>query len=201
MPDTVGKGGSRRSFVEVPEQHKPPRPLFATMKAMPYFETRDLAIYASVIATLDGAWTLYHGVIRDRPRIVVRPYRAEAVGGVGDDTEIFIVKVSNRGRRAVTIDHAAYVSKTIRGTQGVPVDLMHQLAEPQRLDESQSLTLVHGQLGGYSHGDLPTKRWFVQDGAQRIHPLRERYRQRAEKIVFWPIRRIMDWYERRTRQP
>jgi hypothetical protein len=168
---------------------------------VPVFETRDLAIYASVIATLDGAWALYNGVIRDRPRIVVHPYRGESIPvGPGPRHPIFLIKVSNRGRRAVTVDHVAYVAKSIRGTQVLSNDLMQQLAVPRRLDESQSLTLAHGQLGGYSHGDLPTRRWFVQDGAQRIHPLRERYRQRIEKIIFWPIRRILERMERRARQ-
>jgi hypothetical protein len=166
---------------------------------VPLLTTRDLAVYASIIATLDGAWTLYYGVIRDRPRVVVRAYRGEAVPtGGGARQPVFMLKVSNRGRRAVTIDHVAYVSKTIRGTQVVSVDLMQQLANPRRLDESESTTLVHGQHGGYTPGDLPTRRWFVQDGAQRIHPLRERYRQRVERIIFWPVRRVYDWKERRS---
>jgi hypothetical protein len=92
----------------------------------------------------------------------------------------------------------AYVSKTIRGTQNYSVDLKIELAQPRRLDESESMTLIHGQHGGRT--DLPTKRWFVQDGALRIHPLRERYRQRVERVVFWPFRRVLDWRERRTRR-
>jgi hypothetical protein len=164
---------------------------------MPLFETRDLAIYASIIGTLDGAWAVYSGVIRDRPRIVVQVYRAEAVptGGFGPRQPMFMVKVANRGRRAVTITHAAYTSNAIRGTQMYSVDLMQQLAKPRRLDESESMTLIHGQHGGRT--DLPTKRWFVQDGALRIHPLRERYRQRAESFVFWPLRRLLDWRDKR----
>ena len=36
------------------------------------FATRDLAVYASIIGTLDGAWAIYAGAFRDRPRLVVR---------------------------------------------------------------------------------------------------------------------------------
>jgi hypothetical protein len=164
------------------------------------FETRDLAIYASIIATLEGSWSLYHGLIRDRPRIIVKPYRAESIpaGVLGARQDIFMVKVSNRGRRPVTIDHVGYVAKAIRGTHALSMDLLRQLTEPKRLEESESLTLIHGEAGGYSHGDLPTKRWFAQDGAQRIHPLRERYRQRVEQCVYWPLRRFLDWRDRRN---
>jgi hypothetical protein len=167
---------------------------------MPLFETRDLAIYASVIGTLDGAWMLYNGIFRDRPRVVVQAYRAEGVPvGAGPRQPVFMVKVANRGRRPVTITHAAYVGSAIRGTQMYSMDLLQELQQPRRLGESESTTLVHGQMGG--RVDLPTKRWFVSDGGLRIHPLRERYRQRAEAVVFWPIRRLLGWRGRRLSAP
>jgi hypothetical protein len=168
---------------------------------VPLVATRDLAIYASIIATLDGAWMLYHGVVRDRPRIVVRAYRGEAVPTIGPDTRqpLFMVTVSNRGRRAVNIDSIARLDKLIRGTSIVTTDFMEQLAAKPRLEESQSKTFVHGQRGGYQHGDLPTSRWYVVDGAGRIHPLRERYRQRALALIFWPIRRFLNWREVQAR--
>jgi hypothetical protein len=42
---------------------------------------------------------------------------------------------------------------------------------------------MHGLQGGYTKGQLPLKRWFVVDGAGRVHPLRERYRQRLQRLV------------------
>jgi hypothetical protein len=168
---------------------------------VPLFETRDLAIYASIIGTLDGTWALYNGVFRDRPRVVVQAYRAEGVPLVVGPRQprqpVFMVKVANRGRRPVTITHAAYVGKVIRGTHMYSVDLLQALQQPRRLDESESMTLMHGQMGGRT--DLPTKRWFVTDGGLRIHPLRERYRQRVEAFIFWPIRRFLNWRETRRR--
>lgn len=110
-----------------------------------------------------------------------------------------MVKVTNRGRRAVNVDHASYVAHPVRGIHAVSNDLMQQLADRPRLEESQSITLVHGQLGGYRHGQLPTKRWYVQDGAGRIHPLRERYRLRVERVLYAPIRLVYRLMNRRAR--
>jgi len=158
---------------------------------VPTLQTRDLAIYGSIIATLNGLWALFHAVVRDRARIFVRPYYGEILSPGGGGTQsVFMVSVSNRGRRAASIGHVAYVTTSIRGTRGLSMDIMRQLTEPKRLDEGEAFTVVHGQAGGYVRGDLPTKRWFVQDGAGRIHPLRERYRQRAESFLFWPLRRF-----------
>lgn len=167
---------------------------------MPFFATRDLAVYASIVATLDGAWALYHGVIRDRPRIVVRAYRAEAVPTIGPAARqpLFMVSVSNRGRRAVNVDSISRLEKLVRGTSIMTVDFIEQLAAKPRLEESQSKTFVHGQRGGYKHGDLLTTRWYVVDGALRIHPLRERYRQRALAFIFWPLRWILNRLEERA---
>jgi hypothetical protein len=168
---------------------------------VPLFTTRDLAVYASVVGTLNGAWVLYHGVVRDRPRITVRSYRSEAIPvGGGPHQPMFSVWVSNRGRRPVNIEGVAYLGKVVRGTQMYSMDIMGQLAQPIRLDESQAHTFVHGQFGGYQPGDLPTKRWFVTDGAGRVHPLRERYRQAALAFIFWPVRRFLNWRERRERE-
>jgi hypothetical protein len=165
---------------------------------MPAFETRDLAIYASVVGTLNGAWALYNGVVRDRPRIVVRAVRGEAVPtGGGARQPLLMVTVSNRGRRAVSIDGIARLERIVAGTSIVTVDLMQQTADKPRLAESQSRTFVHGQLGGYTHGDLAESRWYITDGAGRIHPLRERFRQRLYSIVFWPIRRAIRWRDAR----
>lgn len=168
---------------------------------MAVFATRDLAVYASTIATLNGGWTLYHGIVRDRPRIVVRASRGEAVPvGAGRRDPLFMVSVSNRGRRPVNIEGVARLSKLIRGTSAYPVDFMEQVASKPRLEESQSKTFVHGQRGGYKHGDLATSRWYVTDGAGRVHPLRERYRQRLLAFVFWPVRRVLNWRDARARK-
>src|SRR5207249_3831170 len=139
--------------------------------------------------------TSYHGAVRDRPRIVVRAYQGEAVpAGIGARQPLFMVTVSNRGRRAVSIESISRLEKFVRGTSIVTVDFMQQLTPPKpRLEESESRTFVHGQRGGYQHGDLPTSRWYIVDGAGRIHPLHERYRQRMLALVFWPVRRVLRW--------
>ena len=154
--------------------------------------TRDLALYAAVVGTLDGAWSIYRGVVLDRARLVVRAVQGEAITpGTNLRQPILLVSVSNRGRRAVYISSIARVASMWSGNSELSMDIANQLAGKERLEESQSQTFAHGQLGGYQHGDLPTTRWYVQDGAGRIHPLRERYRQRAERVILWPVRRFI----------
>jgi hypothetical protein len=148
--------------------------------------TRDLAVYAAVIATLHGAWSLFHGVVRDRARVVVKVSEAQ-IHPTG--TRILDVTVSNRGRRPVYIVKVAPVVSAARGGHLILVDFMSQLTPPPRLAEGESTSFHHGLHGGHTPGDLRMNRWFVRDGAGRIHPLHERYRQRIERFVFWPIRR------------
>lgn len=163
--------------------------------------TRDLAVYAALVASADALWTIYRGVVLDRARIVVRPARYGAHGGPGPPQELFGITVSNRGRRAVTVESIAQMTSSVNGVSIVTYDLMQQTAQKPRLEESQSKTFQHGLQGGYSHGDISTTRWYVVDGAGRIHPLRERYRQRIERLTFWPVRRVTRWRKRRRVQP
>lgn len=163
------------------------------------FSTRDLAVYASVIATLDGGWTIFNGAIRDRARVVVTAYQGEAIAPDGGPRQpLFMVRVSNRGRRPVNVEAVSRLENVVRGTHIASADFGRQLAGRPRLDESQAQTFVHGELGGYQHGDLPTSRWYVVDGAGRIHPLRERYRQRLLGLIFWPVRRVLSWRDARA---
>ena len=50
----------------------------------------------------------------------------------------------------------------------------------------------------YTPGKIPLTRWFVSDGAGRIYPLSERYRQRVESFVLWPVRRLIRWKQNRS---
>ena len=94
----------------------------------------------------------------------------------------------------MTIDSIARLDKLVRGIQVHSVDLMQQLATPRRLEESTSHTFHGKRL------DLPTSRWFVTDGAGRVHPLRERYRQRVLAFIFWPLRHFLNGREERVRR-
>lgn len=153
--------------------------------------TRDLAIYAALIATADLTWTLFQG-LRDRARITVRVAEAQAITpGTNERQPMLMVSVSNRGRRPTFITHVARVSNVWRGVSEFSSDIMLQLQNPVRLEEGQGQTFAHGHMGGYQHGDLPVARWFVTDGAGRMHPLRERYRQRVERVVLWPVRKLL----------
>lgn len=76
------------------------------------------------------------------------------------------------------------------------VDAITQL--PIELDAEDSKTIFLGQ-GDYSHGDIKTRRFYVVDGAGRIHPLLERYRQRAENVLYRRLILHFRRWRRRTR--
>jgi hypothetical protein len=165
--------------------------------------TREIAIYAAIVSTADVAFTLYQNGFRDRARIKVAATRGEAVPVVGPDArdEMFMITVSNRGRRPVNIKSLMRIKSTFTGVSDMSVEILQQLADNPRIEESDSKTFYHGREIGstYRHGDLPTSRWYVTDGAGRTHPLHERYRQRVERIIFWHLRRYLGWRVRRRR--
>ena len=57
---------------------------------------------------------------------------------------------------------------------------------PFLITAERSFTLVMGQHGGHAHGEGPLRRFYIVDGTGRIHPLRERYRQRVRRILRLP---------------
>jgi hypothetical protein len=167
-------------------------------------DTRDLALYGAIVGTIGGAWTLYVSIILDRARVRVSVTEGHAVTpstsspGAARQTPILMVHVSNRGRRGTSIQSVARVvnMKRAHGTHELSADIAKQLTNSVRLGEGEGHTFVHGQLGGYELGAMPTRRWFVTDGAGRVHPLRERWRQRLERVIYWPWR----WVARRHGQ-
>jgi hypothetical protein len=165
--------------------------------------TRDIAVYAAVVSTGDVLFSVYRNGFLDRPRITVRATESEGVPLIGPDIrdEVLVVTVSNRGRRPVNVKSVMRVKSMFTGVSDMSVEILQQLSANPRIEESDSKTFFHGQQIGstYRHGDLPTSRWYVTDGADRTHPLRERYRQRIEAIIFWPLRRFLQWRSERRR--
>jgi hypothetical protein len=187
------------------------------VRAMPVDEISrtDLAIYlgiyASIVSTAAGLWALFTGVFRDRARISLEAYEAYLVKTTkgpmivkGYDTletmgvqptqrsEIFAIVVRNRGRRPARIET---VSQMHGAKSFVFGDLAGQV--PFDLPAETSRTVVLGGEGGYRHGEIRPHRFYAVDGAQRIHPLRNRYRQRISYGLYrWAIRR---YFERKRR--
>ncbi len=159
-----------------------------------------LSLYASVVASVTALWALFRELWVDRPRIDVTPEEAWLVPVKGEARPLIVkgertlrtmgvpatvrkpvltVRVRNRGRRDATVDS---VNQVIAGGGfNVFSDLLPQV--PFATPAERSFTLAMGQDGGYTHGDVSLKRFFVVDGAGRVHPLRERYRQRLHRIV------------------
>lgn len=155
------------------------------------FATRDLALYGAIVGTLSGLWALYASIILDRARIRVSVTEGHAISpATNQRTPVLMVRVSNRGRRSAGIQTVSRVvnMRRSRDTYALSADIMGQLVNPPRLGEGEGHTFVHGNLGGYELGGMPTRRWCVVDGGGRTHPLRERWRQRIERVVFWPWR-------------
>jgi hypothetical protein len=154
---------------------------------LPFFETRDLAIYASIVGTVNGAWTLYHGVIRDRARIGLAVAEAEDVNRPGQYALMF--RISNRGRRDLPVDQITRWSNVWRGTFLWIDDLETLVVNHRRIaaDDGHAYVLPIGA----NRVDLPTRGWFVIAGAGRVYPLRMRYLLRLTDFVLWPVRRFL----------
>jgi hypothetical protein len=124
-------------------------------------DTRDLALYGAIVGTIGGLWSLYTGILLDRARVRVRASDGVAVTpGTKNRTSILMVHVSNRGRRGTSIQTIGRVvsMKKAHGAHELSGDIMKQLVNPVRLAEGEGRTFVHGQLGGYQSGEMPTRR-------------------------------------------
>lgn len=149
-----------------------------------------LGIYASVVASATGLWSLFRELWLERARFDVVASDAWLVKSgkmiiKGDDTlktmgitptmrtPILEVVVRNRGRRDAEIRTIGQARPD--GGSFVFGDLLPQI--PFEIPGERTKVLVMGDRGGYEHGSVSPKRFYVVDGANRIHPLRERYRQ------------------------
>lgn len=177
--------------------------------------TTDLAIYlglyASAVSTAVGLLTLY-GELFQRITVIPREgYRVSysLIAGGGsfvaadektlatmgvtpeDATPVITVAIRNRGRFPVQI-------QTISRAHPVNRDLFHDLLRqvPFEVAAGQTRTVTLGVDDDYTPDTEPLRRFFALDGAGRIHPLRERWRQRTENLLY---RRAVLWHRRRRK--
>jgi len=94
-------------------------------------------------------------------------------------TPILEVTIRNRGRRAAEIKSVNQARSG--GGMFVFGDLLPQV--PFEIPAERTKVLAMGAEGGYQHGEIALKRFFALDGADRIHPLRERFRQKLRRAV------------------
>ena len=172
-----------------------------------------LGLYATAVSTLVALVTLYGELFvrvdvipreaylvpvrGGSPIIVVGDDALEAIGAAGaPHSEIATVAIRNRGRRAVQI---RVVSKANPGGGFYTLDELLP-ALPLIIEPGHSRELTIGSPGAhpYHHGDLGAmKRFFVVDGAGRIYPVRERWRQlpgrfRRRLVRWWTGRRAAE---------
>jgi hypothetical protein len=158
-----------------------------------------LGLYATVISTAVALLTLY-GEIFQRVSVRGRESYVVAVGGdryyvmapdAVEDLEVpagavrrpvLTLVVRNRGRQTVSIDTVskAYWFKIKRQLFDEAVQGGSFTLQP-----GHSHTLTVGTRQKYAHGAVGSmRRFFVVDGAGRIHPPRERWRQRLENLLY-----------------
>lgn len=147
-----------------------------------------LGLYATAVSTAVALVTLYGEVfaridVIAREAYLVREPGRPPIVVVGDDAlevmdpspgadvrDIVTIAIRNRGRRPTQI---TTMSKPGEAGFHILEELLPAfplIVEPGR---TETLTIEH-----YRRGDLgEIKRFFVADGAGRIHPLRERWRQ------------------------
>jgi hypothetical protein len=164
--------------------------------------TRDIAVYGAVVSTFALLWTvgwaLYKDAFRDRARVRVTAAEGRGMSAGAAPQPAFYVTVANRGRRAVTIQSVFQVESGISGMHNFMLSTLSGL--PKRLNESES-HIIMLSFGSYTMGSMSKERWYVLDGAGRRHPLRERYRQRVEAIMFAAPRRVIRWRTRQSKKP
>jgi hypothetical protein len=161
-----------------------------------------LGLYASAVASATGLWALFRELWLERARIDVTPEdfwlvrvkgEARPMLVKGERTlgtmeipksatrDVLVVTVRNRGRRDATISRVTQMLPD--GRVSVFGDFQSQV--PFLIPAERSATILHGQDGGHTRGEIPLKRFYVIDGAGRIHPLAERYRQRLRRAIPW----------------
>jgi hypothetical protein len=124
----------------------------------------------------------------------------EGVDMYGGPDVVLMIRVWNRGRRDLAIDSVSRRMSVWRGTRLWIRELAEAVRDgPEAISDGGGHTYMLGPVG-YDPGSIPFTRWFVTDGAGRIYPLRERYRQRLEDFFVWPIRRIANRRQRRARR-
>jgi hypothetical protein len=168
-----------------------------------------LGLYASIVSSVVAIVTLYAETLA-RVRVAAREdffvrmpdgggliasdeAALEAMGATLDQAvPVLTIGISNRGRHVVQI---TMVGKAHAVKRDLFADVMPQL--PLVVEPGHLRTVVNGKEGGYAHGDVKNlRRFFVADGAGRIYPYRERWRQRAENLLY---RRAVIWWRKRKR--
>jgi hypothetical protein len=161
-----------------------------------------LSLYATAVASVTALWSLFRELWQERPRLDVEASEAWLVPVKGEPRPMVVrgektldtmgvpagarrpvleLTIRNRGRRDAKVQLVMQAKS--RNVSNVFGDFMLYL--PFSVPAETTVNLVHGKDGSYAHGDIKLKRFYVVDGANRVHPLRERYRQRLAR----PFRR------------
>jgi hypothetical protein len=169
-----------------------------------------LTIYATVVATVLALWTLFVEVFqrvsvhaqemflvkRNGRQVRMSPGVAEDLGiPEADRRPILTITVRNRGRRAVQIEALRkryWFSHTQTTFSTDTFGALPATIEPGHSghfnEGDTTTTYVHGSLGRLS-------RFYAVDGAGRVYPLRERWLQSLENVLY---HRPHHWRQRRT---
>jgi hypothetical protein len=172
-----------------------------------------LGLYATVVSTATGLLALYGEVFqrvrvgstedfvipasRGRTLKVARDYADEI--GVPEHARrpVLSIRVINRGRQPVQV-RSVMQARWFRLQRSVfdePMDAGPAVVEPGRFHD-----FTIGMHHDYAHGHS-LRRIYVVDGADRVHPLRERWLQRVESVTWrWIAVRVSRRRRRRSQR-
>jgi hypothetical protein len=176
-----------------------------------------LSIYATTVSTAVALLTLYGEIfqrvwVRAEEQGIVdlhgRPQRMRlAIADAleipeADRTPVLVIVVRNRGRRPVQIQQ---LSKRSWFSTTRTLFTTEEVGELPAVIEGGHLRVfvVAGTKDPYVLGSTGSlSRTYAVDGAERIHPLRERWLQAIENVVFYrPRASLWKLRERRKRKP
>ena len=154
-----------------------------------------LGLYATLIATAVALLTLYGELfqrvgVKARERFVVNvgsgdhrviaPEIADSLGVPGEArTPILSVHVRNRGRRPVQI-------RAVLQAHWFELDRysFDEALAPVTIQPGHSHDFAIGYGRTYEYSGRRVRRVYAYDGADRVYPLRERWLQRAENLLY-----------------
>jgi hypothetical protein len=161
-----------------------------------------LSVYSTVVATAVALLTLYAEVFL-RVKVATRPgfygsdggpafyERADEFPKTGQQpAPVFAVVVSNRGRQQVSVSRV-YQAQSFQPHRALAwASLPYIDLAPLGQNTSRQF-IVEGERAPEK---TKPRRFFVVDGVGIIHPLRERWRQRIENLLY---RRALLWFRGR----
>jgi hypothetical protein len=167
-----------------------------------------LGVYSTIVSTAVALLTLFGEIfprvrveaserllvtVSGKPMLVSDRATVATMGGAPNaGREVLAITVRIRGRRDFRIEN---VVRRVGLGRELLADASQQI--PGNVLPGHSANIVNGAQGGYKHGDISPRWWYVVDGGDRIYPLRIRSLLRLEDVLY---RRAILWLRKWRRR-